>query len=217
MSIQIPEKIGTEILPRITEAVSKGLGMIALVGNTLPSYESHNIDVDAIADAIPDGGMAYKSFGELTHLCEEFDIDSEEIDLRPIIDMIAKGVATDFKRWEEELNGTESTHYLNINRRDAVNAVQLWQVHPSEETEAAARHILHYASYAVPKIRKQRWAENFLPAFESMVKAHQDANQENITLDTALRQIAIAKHSIKDQETFGYQISDYDSIFESYN
>jgi hypothetical protein len=192
MSIQVPERITTEIFPRITETVSKGLGLVALSGNTLPKNDTHHIDLERVTSEIPQGGLAYRSFGELANLYEELAPQDAETELNPIVDKVAKEVSEDFAKWDEELDGPTPSAPLVINRKDAIGAITLWQTHPSEHTEAAAEHILHYAAVATPGARRQSWSEAYFEAFKLMVAAKHakdaDASKDLMSLTTALRQ-----------------------------
>ncbi len=218
MSIQLLDRLNNEIIPSIKESVVKGIASTAFhdvvaFPNSSAVPESLESEYQVLTDHLPEGGMAYKSFGSLAQRYVEIGDTAARFD--PKIDEIAHGVSIDFDKWESEMNGISPSPLLVINRNDAAGAIALWQAHQSENTESAARHILHYASVATPKARQQEWSEAYAAAFELMVKASRNNQEDKLTLSTALRQTKIARHSLKDQETFSYIVEDYDDIFSN--
>ena len=184
--------------------------MVAVAGNILPKTDATSIDLEAIANEIPDGGMAYRSFGDLAHLYEELDPKDAEIDLSPIVDMIAQGVIDDFAKWDAEMDSASPSPHVVINRNDAVGAITLWETHPSENTEAAARHILHYAAVTTPATKRQDWSEAYFEAFKLMVEARSNKEHDDsldlLSLTTALRQYSSRRRGAE-------AVKNYDNIF----
>ena len=199
MSITGNEHSKTELLSALKEQLSTGLGLLALK-DTAPEA-TEDVAIAQLKQHLPEGGMAYQSMGEIAELYAESDAPAAQID--PIVEDIAMNVATDFKRWEEEINSNNARppRVIDINRNDAGSAISLWELHPSEETEAAARHILHYANNAVPAVRRQAWSEAYMTAFNLMVQSRRDheANPaiDVLTLTNALRQNKIARQSVE--------------------
>ena len=166
-------------------------------GHDANTSHSHPDLAAELKRTVPEGGMAYSSLGYLASVYE----DAGSAEVIPVIDDIALAVAEDFERWEKEMDGATPPALVIINRKDAGGAISLWEAHPSEETEAAARHILHYATVATPKAMQQAWADAYRNAFELMVRARNDheadPSNELLTLTSALRQNKIARRGVE--------------------
>lgn len=184
--------------------------MVALAGNILPKNETPHLAIEAITDNIPEGGMAYRSFGNLAHLYDGLDSSEAETELNPVVDRIAKSVTEDFTKWEEEMDGISPSPIVIINRKDAIGAITLWETHPSEDTEDAARHILHYAAVTTPATKRQDWSEAYFEAFKLMVDSRRNKENDDsldlLSLTSALRQYSSRRRGAK-------AVLNYDDIF----